>query len=149
MATRGASCLPLRSLALRRTIGLISRDDSHSSPDRGPAVTRPRRVWLCAPALLAAALGGCWATAPTPPADPPGWFRDVTSESGLAFTHDAGPGGRYFLPEIMGSGAAVLDFDNDGRLDVYLVHNGGPNGRKNQLFHREPDGTFKDVSAGS
>lgn len=113
-------------------------------------MTRPRPVWvwLCPPVLLAAALGGCGT--PAPPADPPGWFRDATSDVGLAFTHDAGPAGRYFLPEIMGSGCAVFDFDNDGRLDVYLVSNGGPDSpSRNKLFRGLPDGTFQDVSAGS
>jgi hypothetical protein len=44
----------------------------------------------------------------------------------------------------------VFDFDNDGRLDVYMVSNGGPrSGSKNRLFRQMPDGTFKDVSAGS
>src|SRR5262249_49315869 len=43
-----------------------------------------------------------------------------------------------------------FDYDNDGRLDVYLLHNAGPESRStNRLFHQEPDGTFRDVSATS
>ena len=58
--------------------------------------------------------------------------------------------GDYFMPQIMGSGAALFDFDNDGRLDIYLLQNGGPNSRStNRLYHQEADGRFKDVSAGS
>lgn len=81
-------------------------------------------------------------------------FEDVTAARRLMFTHDAGPipdpkTARYFYPQIMGSGAALLDYDNDGRLDLYLIHNGGPGGKKNQLFHQEADGNFRDVSAGS
>jgi hypothetical protein len=88
------------------------------------------------------------ATAPTV-AEPP-WFEDVTEAVGIHFTHDAGPGGDYFLPQIMGSGAALFDCDNDGRLDIYLVHNAGPNaGARNRLFRQKDDGTFEDVSAGS
>src|SRR5262249_59677490 len=50
----------------------------------------------------------------------------------------------------MGPGAALFDFDNDGRLDIYLVNNGGPGGGAvNRLFRQEPDGRFRDVSAGS
>src|SRR6266852_1074626 len=48
------------------------------------------------------------------------WFRDITEEVGLHFVHNAGPVGRYFLPQATGSGAAVFDFDNDGRLDIYI-----------------------------
>src|SRR5438552_4179341 len=78
------------------------------------------------------------------------WFRDVTREVGLDFVHDAGPLGRHFMPEMVGSGAAVLDFDNDGLLDIYLVQNGGPQSRStNRLFRQSPDGRFTDVSAGS
>ncbi len=85
------------------------------------------------------------------PADAgPEWFADVTAKVGLDFTHEAGPIGRYFMPQIMGSGCAFLDFDNDGRLDIYLLQNGGPDSSaRNRLYRQQPDGTFKDVSAGS
>src|SRR6516164_1597948 len=72
---------------------------------------------------------GCHARAPAPApvesAESP-WFQDITREAGLNFVHDAGPLGQHFLPEIIGSGAAFLDFDNDGRLDILLLQNGGP-----------------------
>src|SRR5579859_4548817 len=63
------------------------------------------------------------------------WFIDITEKVGLHFVHDAGPLGNYFMPESLGSGAALFDFDNDGRLDIYLLQNGGPNSRStNRLF---------------
>ena len=78
------------------------------------------------------------------------WFEDVTARSGLAFTHEVDVSGNYLFSESIGSGAAFLDFDNDGRLDVYLIHNVGPSaGARNRLFHQEPNGRFTDVSAGS
>jgi hypothetical protein len=78
------------------------------------------------------------------------WFVDITDQVGLKFVHDAGPLGKYFMPESLGSGAALFDFDNDGRLDIYLVQNAGPNSHStNRLFHQGPDGRFTDVSAGS
>jgi hypothetical protein len=80
----------------------------------------------------------------------PAWFEDVTEMLGLKCSHDCGPiTSDYFMPQIFGSGCAFFDFDGDGKLDIYLIHNGGPKGATNQLFHQEKDGTFRDVSAGS
>lgn len=80
----------------------------------------------------------------------PEWFVDVTASVGIDFTHDAGPiNDQFFLPQIIGSGAALFDFDGDGKLDILLVQNGGPKGSKNKLFQQQHDGRFKDVSAAS
>jgi hypothetical protein len=95
---------------------------------------------------------GCSRPAPPAPDDQPAgssWFVDVTDEVGVHFTHDPGPVGRYWMPQIMGSGVALFDFDGDGLLDIYLLQNGGPRGAKNRLYKQLPGGRFKDVSAGS
>ena len=49
------------------------------------------------------------------------WFTDQAAASGLDFVHFNGMSGEYYSAEIMGPGGALLDFDNDGDLDVYLV----------------------------
>ena len=52
-------------------------------------------------------------------------FSDVTSQSGLDFVHVNGAEGGLLLPEVIGSGGALFDYDNDGDLDVFAVQGSG------------------------
>ena len=107
--------------------------------------------------LLAATLAaGC--SRPAPPADAPAaeppagpaWFADATDRLGVRFTHDPGPTGQYFMPQSMAAGCAVFDADGDGRMDLLLLQTAGPgSGKTNALYLQNPDGTFRDASAGS
>src|SRR6185369_6557994 len=55
-------------------------------------------------------------------------FTEVAENVGLTFRHYNGMTGKFYLPEIMGAGAALFDYDNDGDLDVFLVQ-GASGGR--------------------
>ena len=81
-----------------------------------------------------------------PKADGP-LFREITEVSGVAFVHTVVPGGRFSLPEIMGSGLAVFDADGDGRLDLYFVDAGTTRGHgaPNRLYRQGEDGRFGEV----
>jgi hypothetical protein len=73
-------------------------------------------------------------------------FTDVTGASGIVFEHDSGVRGqRFHLQEIMGSGAALFDYDRDGDLDIYLVNSVG----ENRLYRQTRALHFEDATAAS
>ena len=83
------------------------------------------------------------------PSAPP-LFEEITARAGIHFLHDSGATGQYFMPEHVGSGAALFDFNNDGLLDLYLIQCGGPNSKsRNQLYQQEATGAFRNISEGS
>jgi hypothetical protein len=51
------------------------------------------------------------------------------------------------MPQALGSGVALFDFNKDGKLDLYLLQNGGPGSRStNRLYQQTDDGKFKEVT---
>jgi hypothetical protein len=82
-------------------------------------------------------------------------FTDITAQSGLQFTHYTGAFGKKYLPETLGSGAAFLDFNDDGWQDILLVNGmdwpGRPQRKRTtaRLFRNTGRRTFADVTSGS
>jgi hypothetical protein len=80
-------------------------------------------------------------------------FVDVTAKAGIRFRHENSPTPEKYLVETMGSGAAFIDYDGDGLLDIFLVNGGWvPGTTRNRnfnhaLYRNRGDGTFEDVSA--
>ncbi len=84
-------------------------------------------------------------------------FEDVADQVGIATQFDSGfplDGGELFPYQTNGGGLAALDYDLDGRCDVYVVQSGGkPNdplgSTANQLLRHLPDQRFAEVTASS
>jgi hypothetical protein len=94
---------------------------------------------------------GAAAPSPARPAGPIE-FRDVTKQAGIHFKHNSGAFGKKYLPETMGSGVCVLDYDNDGWQDILFVNSMDWPGHRGAsrtypaLYHNNKDGTFTDVT---
>ena len=80
---------------------------------------------------------------------------DITQAAGIDFEHYNGFSGEYYYVETFGSGAAFLDVDGDGWLDLYLVNGAPLSGERpdpiptNRLYHNTGTGGFTDVTAAS
>lgn len=108
---------------------------------------------LCLAPFLAAL--GPSPPAPSKPApSPPGRFHfvDAAHQLGIQRVLYAGRPGKDHVLDSAGTGAAFLDYDRDGRLDIYVVNAWRLEGSrvvergKNALYHQRPDGTFEDVT---
>jgi enediyne biosynthesis protein E4 len=144
-----------------------------ASADKRPGSTRSKRIsivrtvsfatipiWLSLAPLLIFSRASTHpqTTAPASPDSLAGSFVDMAEYAKIHFLHQAPHGPHKYLIETMGSGVALFDADNDGRLDIFLV-NGAPFGDFvpkgtipektgplywNRFYHQKPDGTFED-----
>jgi hypothetical protein len=79
-------------------------------------------------------------------------FIDVADSLGVTFRHTNGSSGRLYLAETMGSGCAFLDYDGDGRLDLFLVNSSRLPGFTRRgpfypaLYQQRADGRFEEVT---
>ncbi len=131
--------------------------------DHVPNATRGARM---ATLLVAATLAGCGdrdathapaGSATGAPSTSPIRFEDATAGSGIRFTHSFGGTAFDNIVKSVGAGVAVLDYDGDGRMDLYFVNGGRdpevtggetPEGTPPgaALYRNRGDGTFEDVT---
>lgn len=136
---------------------LLAQDIPGTSPKQGEGAQAPSRSGSATSGAFPPeydaqhrpiTAGGTVKSGPVP-------FDDIAQKSGLATWHHrmGEPEKRYIL-ETIGSGVALLDYDNDGWLDIYLVNgstvealDGKAPSPHAALFHNNHDGTFTDVTA--
>jgi hypothetical protein len=154
----------------------IHDQNDDSEPRDDAVIGRAFRASLIAIVLLAGVAGAAtfWLSRPAPPPPvretalaptsvrelpavqvPTVPFTDVSEEAGLTFVHNNGATGDKLLPETMGGGLAIFDFDNDGDQDILFVNSKDwpwdePTSRSSQLaLLRNDGGKFTDVTADS
>jgi hypothetical protein len=116
---------------------------------------RLRNAGLLCPAVIAVVgLSSVARSAGPANAAAGGWFTDVAPRSSFAYKTNNDYTGRKYFPQPMAGGVAIFDFNNDGKMDIFLT-----NGAKlpelekvgsaydNALLRNNGDGTFTDVSA--
>ena len=87
-------------------------------------------------------------------------FTDITQAAKVDFQYESSATSNKYLIETMGGGVALLDYDNDGRLDIFFTNGANiddpmPDGKMpeksdkkfwNRLYHQSADGTFTDAT---
>ncbi len=134
----------------------LSQQSSQSAPDKPQNVPVPRPSGMSTGSIHAPikdshsrpiTAGGFVDGAPVV-------FLDITHQAGLdKFRHRSGSREKSTIIEAPGSGVALLDYDNDGWLDIYLLNGstvaatkGSEPPPRAMLFHNNHDGTFTDVT---
>jgi enediyne biosynthesis protein E4 len=170
MNMRSFTGLPLLGIGkLRKSVSQLRQYGREPGPhfmDRRSALSLLCAAFVSPPLILESELEPSWRNAGPGalqlggPAPALATFTDVTAALGVNFRNLASHTSRKYLIETMGGGVALFDYDNDGRLDLFLV-NGAPltdptaktaipqkSGPQfwNRLYHQRRDGTFEDVT---
>ena len=124
---------------------------ANSAPAQSSPATAAARAAANVEGVTPAAIPAPTTAATAPRPSGPITFTDVAAQAGIRFRHNNGAFGQKYLPETMGSGVCVIDYDNDGWPDLFFVNGTDWPGHKTHhttpaLYHNNHDGTFTDVT---
>src|SRR4030095_16560083 len=107
--------------------------------------------------FLAASIVICTAAYPgaSPQQNAPVNFSNIAVQAGITFKHENGASPQKFMPETMGAGALIFDYDNNGWPDIFLVNGGSfvdkraAAAARHRLYRNNGDGKFTDMTSAS
>jgi hypothetical protein len=147
---------PPRTLILALTVSILAIGCERKPAENAKATISPAQAASIAEVTSPAAPASSLDVAPQTNSETkrpvgPIEFVDVTTQAGIRFKHNTGAFGKKYLPETMGSGVCLLDYDNDGWQDIFLVNSmDWPEHKTGKsfpaLYHNNHDGTFTDVT---
>jgi hypothetical protein len=79
-------------------------------------------------------------------------LKDVTTQTGITFQHRDGSTGQHYIVELVASGLALFDYDNDGDIDIYFLNGGALRGThyetppRNAMYRNDGNWKFTDVT---
>ena len=117
-------------LCRRVQFGTVDNRALGTASLRPPKPRLAQQLWRAALGMLALTALSCVDSGlpegpvTGPELEKPARYREAAESVGISFRHSSGARGDYHLPEIMGSGAALFDYDSDGDLDAYLIQSG-------------------------
>jgi len=129
----GRGLIVLSALGFASLVGCGGQEQEQAAP--ATAYTKPEAASY--------AVGSSQKEAPTLR------FTDITATSGIEFVHENGAVGEKWMPETMGSGCALFDYDGDGDLDAFLVNGkrwDGQGDARSKLYANNGTGAFVDVT---
>lgn len=112
-----------------------------------------KRLLVSAVMLLGLVASGAVRSASRAASPAPDIFSDIAQDAGITWQHFSGKSPDRYLIEAMGGGVAFVDFDGDGRQDIFLVNGGEtPHGKsaipvRNALYRNLGNGRFEEVAA--
>ncbi len=106
----------------------------------------PTRCGACLMTILSASIFA--ASQPNPIR-----LKDMTRQTGITFVHTDGSGGQRYMIEVMASGLALFDYNNDGRVDIYFLSGAPMKGTpmpaeppRNRLYRNDGGFHFTNVT---
>jgi enediyne biosynthesis protein E4 len=133
------------------SVGYVMSSSFHADRDRSARPTIEEPVKATLPVTAETELVSTRQVAGLPQSPSPFRFAEIAHPAGIDFVHFSGMTEERYAPTANGSGVAIFDYDNDGKLDLYfatgtLLPLGSRRSGTNRLYKNLGENHFRDVT---